>query len=218
MRNLLVCAAIEAELEALLPALGSGGRLPDRRVEMEGWLVRAAAVGVGPVESALGTAALLREPMDAAILVGTCGAFAGSALPIGAVTLVDRALLTSSDAAAGLAYVPGPAAAACHADPRLVEEVRAHTGLAPATCATVVAITKDAAHAAALAERTGAAVEHMEAFGFLRAAERAGVPATCLLGVANDVGPDGHEQWKLHAGLASAAAIEALRAFLRASR
>jgi len=213
MRNLLVCAAVEAELAALLPLLD-----PEGRTEVEGFQVRAAAVGVGPVEAALGTAALLRESFDAAILVGTCGAFTGSRLPIGAVTLVDRALLTSSDAAAGLAYVPGSAAAACHADPRLVGKIRAHTGIVPATCATVVAITKDAAHAAALAERTGAAVEHMEAFGFLRAAERAGVPATCLLGVANDVGPEGHEQWKLHAGMASAAAIEAVRAFLRGSR
>ncbi|HWV39091.1 MAG TPA: phosphorylase [Vulgatibacter sp.] len=213
MRNLLVCAAVESELEALPPP-----SRPDDRVEVEGCLVHAAAVGVGPVEAALGTAALLREPFDAAILVGTCGAFAGSGLAIGAVSLVERALLTSSDAAAGLAYVPAPAAGACLADPRLVEEIRTRLGLAPATCATVVAITKDGDRAAALAAEADAAVEHMEAYGFLRAAARAGVPAACLLGVANEVGPEGHEQWKRHAATAGAAAIEALRALLRSLR
>jgi len=206
MRNLLVCAAVGAELESL----GSGGF-----GAVEGWRVRAAAVGVGPVEAALGTAALLREPFDAAILVGTCGAFAGSGLAIGSVALVGRALLTSSDAGAGLAYIPGPAASACLADERLVSELGSRTGLSPVTCATVVAITKDAGHAEALASSTGAAIEHMEAFGFLRASAMAGVPAACLLGVANDVGPAGHEQWKRHAGASSAAAIDVLASFLR---
>ncbi|HEY0838606.1 MAG TPA: hypothetical protein VGD74_00330 [Vulgatibacter sp.] len=248
MRSLLVCAAVEDELSALLPGLRAEGRA--WRGEIDGVAVQAAPIGVGPVEAALGTALLLGErsllplggiraggassspsgfdraastpsdlpeEIDAAILVGTCGAFPGSGLRIGDVALVDSSLLSASDAAAGLSYIPAPSAGVVRADPGLVGALSAATGLRASSCATVVAITKDGSRASALAAETGAAVEHMEAFGFLRAAQLAGVPAACLLGVANDVGPDGHAQWRANAAHAGKAAIDTLRAFLHAS-
>ncbi|AKU89860.1 hypothetical protein [Vulgatibacter incomptus] len=212
MKTLLVCAAVKEELDALLPLL---------EADEAGWSgsiggvgVLARTLGVGPVEAALGAAAALAErPVSGAILVGTCGAFPGSGLGIGSVAVIERSLLTSSDAGAGLAYVPGPAAGLARSSPALIEAL-SMGGLPRVGCATVVAITRDGDHAAALGRASGCEVEHLEAHGFLRAAERAGVPAACLLGVANDVGPLGHEQWKRHAREASAAAVAALERVL----
>ena len=42
---------------------------------------------------------------------------------------------------------------------------------------------------------------------FLLAASRCGVPAACVLGIANMVGPDAHESWRRNATSASASAV-----------
>lgn len=196
---ILLCAAVEAELAALGP-LQPG--------------VRTAAIGIGPVEAAFGAAeALSLDGIECAILLGTCGALPGSGLGIGEAVVVERSVLTSSDAAAGLAYVPGPMQREARADEALV--ARLGLPLRRVGCATVVAITRDAAHAAAEASHTGCEVEHLEAYAFLRAAERAGVPALCVLGVSNDVGPEAHAQWLAHGDEAAAAAVRAVLAALR---
>lgn len=214
MASWILCAAVEEELAPLLGDLRREGDGWQGR--LEGVEVRAFAIGVGPVDAALGAASgLAASRADGAILLGSCGAFVGSGIEIGRAVVVERSILTSSDAASGFAYVPAPAAIPSLADGGLVETLRRRTGLPAVACATVAAITSGEAHARALAAASACQVEHMEAHAFLRAAERAGVPAACLLGVANEVGPDGHEQWKRHGAEASAAAIEALRAFLR---
>lgn len=204
MRRLLVCAAVEEELAALLPRLERSGAVWSGSID--GVEIRAAAVGIGPVEAALGTASLLAERPDAALLVGTCGAYPGAGLSVGATVVVETSLLTASDAAAGLSYLPDACGGPARAHPALV----AALGAPAAVAVTAVAITRDAARARLLASATGAAVEHMEAFGFLRAAERAAVPAACLLGIANEVGPRAHEEWKARGATAAAAAIERL--------
>lgn len=215
MERILICAAVEDELAPL--------RALDLPYPLE-----LAAIGVGPVEAALGAAELLGPPHQgpgaskgprrpsAAILIGTCGAFAGRGLSIGDAVLVTRSVLTASDAAAGRSYIPAPAAAASHADPALCASIARATDLASVGAATVAAITSDAASAARLQQVTAMDTEHMEAHAFLRAAERAKVPAACVLGVANYVGPEAHEQWKASAALASSAAVEALVRWLRA--
>ena len=79
---------------------------------------------------------------------------------------------------------------------------------------TAVAITRSTSRAEAFRDFTGCAVEHLEAHAFLRAAELAGVPAACVLGVSNEVGPRAHEEWKRHGAEASAAAVAVLLRFL----
>lgn len=221
VRSLLLAAAVEDELAVLLPRLRREGDC--WRGTIGHTSIRARTLGVGPVEAALGAADALASPpgeppADAAILLGTCGAFPGAGLSIGGAVLVERSLLTSSDAAAGLAYVPAPAAALSRSEEGLLRRLSDATGLRRVGCVTVAAITRDADHATALARHTECEVEHLEAHAFLRAAERARIPAACLLGVANDVGPDGHEQWRAHAEAASTAALAALDRFLRAPR
>lgn len=212
MRSILVCAAVEEELGPLL----SGMRRDGARWfgEAGGVSLTAVSIGVGPVLAAFGAAAALRGPFDAAILLGTCGAFSGSGLSIGDAVIVERSLLGSSGAASGLAYIPPLAAAPSEAEPALVHSLAEHTGLRQVSAVTVAAITSGGAAADTLSRTTGCEVEHMEAHPFLLAAARARIPAACLLGVANEVGPRGHEEWKENADRASAKAIAALRNFL----
>jgi nucleoside phosphorylase len=223
MDRILICAAVEAEL-APLRALA----LPSP--------LQLAAIGVGPVEAALGASQVLgasqalgaaqgpaparsageRLPA-AAILVGTCGAFPGRGLEIGDAVLVVRSMLTASDAATGRSYIPAPAAVVSHADEALCASIVAAVALPRVGAATVAAITSDAEAAQKLPAVTGMDTEHMEAHAFLRAAELAQVPAACILGVANFVGPEAHAQWKAYAALASSAAAEALARWLSSS-
>jgi len=209
MRSLILCAAVDDELASLLPWLRPEGEgLRGRIHEVE---VRAAAIGVGPVDAALGAAAVFRgQRADAAVLLGTCGAFPSSGLELGGAVVVERSILTASDAATGRSYVPPLAAAPALAEPGLVRRLSAGAGIPAVSCATVAAITSSAEEAKALSSFSGCQVEHMEAHAFLRAAELAQIPAACLLGVANEVGPLGHEQWKTHGAAASAAAIDHL--------
>ncbi len=208
---LLVCAAIEEELARLLPRLTRGqgrwtGALGDRPIV-------AAPIGIGPVDAALGAAAALAERPAAAIFVGTCGAFPGTRLAIGAAVVASRSVLTASDAAAGLSYVPRPAQRIARGDEALCAELSAE-GAPLVGAATVVAITRDAERAEALRRLSGCEVEHLEAHAFLRAAEVAGIPAACVLGVSNEVGPLAHEQWLAHAAAASEAAVGVLLRWL----
>lgn len=198
-----ICAAVDDEL---LPFRARLGEAPG---------IRFQALGVGPVEAALGAAEALSAETSLAILVGTCGAFPGVELGVGRAVCVERSILTTSDAAAGRSYVPAPAQFLARADAPLVASL-AETGLPRVGSATVPAITRDAASAARLAAWSGMEVEHLEAHAFLRAAERAGRPAACVLGVANVVGPSAHEEWKANAATASAAAAAALAPWLEA--
>lgn len=198
----LICAAVDEELAAF------------RAIEFSTRL-RAEAIGVGPVDAALGAAAALHPDTPWAIFIGSCGAFPGSGLRIGEAVLVADSLLGSSDAATGRSYIPAAALRPSSSDPALVHDIATATGLRPLRVVTTVAITSDEESARRLALRSEAQAEHLEAHAFLRAAERAGVPAACILGVSNEVGPQAHEQWKAHADEAAAAATAALLRYLR---
>lgn len=200
---ILLCAAVEDEL---LPFRERLAGAPGLRFE---------AIGVGPVEAALGASASMASRPSLALLVGTCGAFPGAGLEVGQAVLIERSLLSASDVGAGRSYIPEPAQVLSRADAALVGEL-AERGLPRVGCVTVPAITRDLESAEALARHSGMEVEHLEAHAFLRAAERAAVPAACILGIANFVGPTAHEAWKENAAAASAAAADALLPWLRA--
>lgn len=204
---LLICAAVEEELAGLLPALRRAGPTWTGRVgEVD---AAARAIGIGPVEAALGATEALRPAPAAAIFLGTCGVFPGAAPAIGSVVVVDRAVLASAEAAAGLAYQPERMERFAQGDVRVAAAL-AGADLPRAGAATVVAITRDGGRAIRLREATGCEVEHLEAYAFLLAAARAGVPAACLLGVANEVGPDAHAQWRANCDAAARAAAALL--------
>lgn len=204
-------AAVRREgLGLTVATIGIGADVaPGTATRRERLGLTVAPIGIGPVEAALGASELFfGGTFDLAVLLGTCGALPGSGLSIGDVVAVERSVLTSSDAAAGFSYVPGPMQGAVFSDRPLLDELA--PGLRRVGCATVVAITRDRGHAEAEAQATGCQIEHLEAHAFLRAAERANVPAVAILGVANHVGPDAHREWLAHGDRAAAAAVEAL--------
>ena len=141
------------------------------------------ALGVGPLASAVTMAeALAQRRPGRVVLVGSAGRYA-SGPPIGAAAVATRVGWGDGAAALGLAYVPRPPEPLNFADEAQFT-VRV---------LTVPAITRDAE----LARRLGTDwdLEHLEAYGAALACVRAGVRFTAVLGVANDVGPDAHEQW-----------------------
>jgi nucleoside phosphorylase len=157
------------------------------------------AVGVGPVAAAAGTAALVaRHRPDAVVLVGSAGRYA-SGPPIGCAIVADRLGYASGAAALGRAYVPR-APAPLRAESRLASRA----ALPSADVLTTDAITTDAE----LSAHFGAtwAVEHLEAYAVAAACAAAGVPFAAVLGIANDVGPDAHAQWRAHRAAAENAA------------
>src|SRR5690606_4042162 len=85
-------------------------------------------------------------------------------------------------------------------------------GVRKAPTTTVPAISTDPALVAQLATRW--AVEHLEAWAVAWACAQAGVPFAALLGIANEVGPDAHVQWKTHRARAEQAARDAAAAVL----
>jgi len=177
--------------------------------------VDVVAVGVGPVESALGTcAALAAKPYALAINAGIAGGFAGRA-PIGSAVAVtsERYLELGREDGGAIDLPPGlRLETTCESDPGLLDRYRARkpevvfgSGLTSAT------ITTSAARAARLAQLFDPTAESMEGFAVLRAAALAGVAAIELRGISNIVA-DPIGQWDFRAG--SAAAIRALGDFL----
>ncbi len=195
----LVAAAWEPELEpfrALLP--------PHLTSSIQG-----LAVGIGPVDAAVGTARALAlyAPVVRLVLVGTCGASPGAGLSIGDVVVGTSVRLVDPATVEGRAAIPYSAEIDLAA-PDLA-------GARPATIANTLGITTDDALARTLAP--SGEVEHLEAYGVARACRLASVSCTVILGVANVVGASGRAEWRANHVAASAGAAEVAWSFLRTS-
>jgi hypothetical protein len=118
----------------------------------------------------------------------------------------------------GEAYLPGPTVVRAETSRRLRAALaRGTPGEAPAV-ACPLAITRAASLARRIAEETGAALENLEAFAVARAAAAAGIELGVVLGVANRVGPRGHDEWRRHHRAASRAACALVGRFLEIGR
>jgi len=147
--------------------------------------------GIGPVESALATAASLAGRKPTALLhIGIAGAqrLAPPALVLGSESVYADVL------DAGSTF---PRIARVEPDPALLATAR---GLLPDAHVLPIATTG----------RVGGGgvceVEAMEGFGVLRAAARAGVPALELRAVSNAVGEPNRALWRIDDALAMLAA------------
>ncbi|MGD0053784.1 MAG: futalosine hydrolase, partial [Vulcanimicrobiaceae bacterium] len=154
--------------------------------------VDVVAVGVGPVEAALGTArALASRRYRAAINAGIAGGFRDRCT-VGDVVVCTREDYVELGLEDGSAF-PLPDGAALErtveADPGLIAPFVG--GIAPVILGrgvTSATVTSTDARAQLLAVRYRADVESMEGFAVLRAARDAGVPAIEIRGVSNVVG------------------------------
>jgi futalosine hydrolase len=188
--RVIVLSAFPPELEAL------GGAFPSE------------VVGVGLVQAALGAARVARamagskDPMG--VLVGTCGAYPGSGLGIGDVVEATGHLLADGAEALGRAALVGTMSEPLPASMRLGAGT-------PGLVATTLAICTDDTLAERLARRTGAAVEHLEAYAVAAAFAEADVPLAVVLGVANAVGAKGRDEWRQNHRAAAGAALRAVR-------
>jgi nucleoside phosphorylase len=214
--KLLIVAAWEPELTRFRERL-----LAAPRADVE---VVLDTLGVGLVEAAIGmTRCVERHRPAVAVLIGTCGAFAGERhVENGAVVCGAAVHLADASVADGRAALPAPLPAAATFD-AAVHAALVAGGARSVQIANTVGITTDDALAVQVAGAgVGADVEHLEAFGFARACAVAAVPCGAVLGVANVVGSAGRSEWLANQASASAhaadAAFDALDAIVGALR
>lgn len=204
--KLLVVAAFEPELTEFR-SLAREAKVSNLEV---------AAIGVGLVEAAIGmTRAIHQHRPTHALLLGTCGAFAGG-VAIDDVITGTKAILLDGSSVESRAALPPPMPQECGL--ALCEPI-VTAGAKAVEVANTLGITTDDALAANLSAAASkhpnpnGAVEHLEAFAFARACATANVSAGVVLGIANIVGSQGREQWRAnHVGASAKAAQVAIRA------
>ena len=181
-------------------------------------------VGIGAIDAAVGAArAIARARPDRILFVGTAGIYGlerGAREAIGTAAVGGEILCMSTAALKGHAYLPGPMVVRVGTSRSLQTALgggrAGRTGRAEIVrdVACPLAITRSAALGRRIAEATGATLENLEAFAVGRAAGAAAVPFAAVLGVANRVGPTGHEEWQRHHRAASRAACDLIARFL----
>lgn len=190
-----------------------------------------AATGLGKANAAAAVAALVTASggaVPAVVQVGVGGTYPGSGVAVGGAALAAseldldlglgrhpdwrglEALAVPGDDTRNLIDLSGPA----------LEAAREATLLPALPFATSDAVTADAAAAAYVAERFGAAVESMEGAGAARAAVALGVPFVEVRGASNEVGVRDKARWRLReaVGAACAAALAIVPALFEAAR
>jgi len=208
--DVLVVGAFLPELDPLRGALGDG-----MSGEVGGARVTARVVGIGLPMAAAGTAMYVGDLRPRAVVaVGTCGAYAGSRLAIGDVLVARRVHLVDPSVLRGASQFPEPMSIVTDADGPMTHALARSSGARTGEVATTLAITVDDDLAAHVARITGAEVEHLEAHGVAAACAARGVPFTAVLGVANLVGAQAREQWRVHHREAANAAAGAVLRWL----
>jgi futalosine hydrolase len=209
--DILLLAAFHPELAPLRSTLGDG-----MRARIGGRDVAARIVGIGLPMAAAGAAMQLAEMGPRlAILLGTCGVYAGAGLMVGDVVAGRRVSLVAPSVVDGLAQFPEPMSVVAQTDaPTADGLVRA--GARPADVATTLAVTVDDAAALRIARSTGAHAEHLEAYGVAAACAARGIPFAVALGAANQVGARAREEWRANHRTAATAAVTVALRFLGA--
>jgi nucleoside phosphorylase len=183
-------------------------------------------VGVGAVDAALGAAAAIAAARPTRVIfVGTAGAFprGRATAAIGAVAIAGEVSLASTAALRGDGYLPeplvtrAPISAALAAALAASGRGRKQTPDLPILgVACPIAVTRSATLGRQIARATGAALENLEAFAVARAAVAAGIEeVAAVLGIANRVGPRGHQEWRAHHDAASHAACRVVWGLVR---
>jgi futalosine hydrolase len=168
--------------------------------------VIARAIGIGLVEASAGAERAISEVRpERVLLIGTAGALPCAApFAIGELAVAQGARLVVRLGES----LPEPMPREVPAHAALSSQVASVLGVRQVWVVCPIGITEDDAEAVRLANQ--ADLEHLEAFGVLRAAERAGVPATAILAVANRVGSRARDEWRTHRTVAEQAAVSAL--------
>ena len=185
--KILVVAAWEPELARFRERLVAASPPRDLEVVLD-------TLGVGLIEAAIATTrCVVRHRPDAALLIGTCGAFSGAALALGTVIAGADVRLADATVALGTAALPEPMPSHATFD-TVIHDALVSAGARSVQIANTLAMTTDDELAARLAAG-GSDVEHLEAFSFARACARVDVPCGAALAIANAVGSGGRAEW-----------------------
>lgn len=173
-----------------------------------------AIIGVGKAAAALHTTRVLLARRPAwVLLIGVCGAYAGSGLEVGGLCLVGEDALVDEGVAVDGGFLDVGAMGLADTGPFLADPVRtaeaARRLAAPIVRgATVSTCSGRDELALALAGRSGAQVETMEGAAVLLAGRELGVPVVSLRSVSNRCGERARGGWdlkgavdRLHAGV-----------------
>ncbi|HVF58426.1 MAG TPA: futalosine hydrolase [Thermoanaerobaculia bacterium] len=206
MVDLVVCFATPLEGEGLPRAVG-------------GRSLALLRTGVGPVNAAYALARFLAEhPARAVVACGVGGAYPGSGLAPGDVVCAESETYGDLGAESPTGFLDMEALGfpVIEGDPPLFNRLPLDLFPAPrrapfVTCATCTGSDRTAA---ALAARTGGAVESMEGAAVVHVARLAGVPVGEVRGISNAVGDRDRARWRLDE--AAAAARAALVAWIEA--
>lgn len=206
MIDLVVCFATPLEGEGLPRAVG-------------GRSLALLRTGVGPVNAAYALTRFLAEhPARAVVACGVGGAYPGSGLEPGDVVCAESETYgdLGAESPAGFLDMEALGFPVIEGDPPLFNRLPLDLFPAPrrapfVTCATCTGTDE---RAAALAARTGGAVESMEGAAVVHVARLAGVPVGEVRGISNAVGDRDRGRWRLHE--AAAAARAALVAWIEA--
>ena len=177
-------------------------------------------VGVGPVDAAVGAAATIAAARpERVIFVGTAGAYprGRATAAIRTVAVASELHLVSTAALRGDGYLPEPVATRAATSAALGAALAGRGARAAPLLgvACPIAVTRSATLGRQIAHATDAALENLEAFAVARAAVAAGVDAvSAVLGIANRVGPRGHQEWRANHEAASHAACRLIWSFL----
>jgi nucleoside phosphorylase len=179
-------------------------------------VVVARAVGIGlPMAAAAGAMHLGEVQPRAVVAIGTCGAYAGSGLGIGAVVVARRVRLVDPSALQGASEFPAPMSVVTETHAPMADAIGRATGVPPADVATTLGITVDDATAARIAKTTGAQVEHLEAHGIATACAARGIPFGAVLAVANNVGARARDEWRVYHRDAARAAADVVLTWIQ---
>ena len=210
---ILILAAWPPELTALR-------RHRRRRSHQAAAPVVLDTVGVGLVEAAIGaTASIEKHRPQKLVLIGTAGVFpaARAAHPIGSVAVATTIHLASQAVVEKSAYLPSTLPARLDTHRGLTRAIQRISDAPDATVLCPLGITRTTRLARQRQRNPGAQLENLEAFAIARAAARARIPFTAVLGISNIVGPQGHTQWQANAAAAAARANRAVAAWLQSN-
>jgi nucleoside phosphorylase len=191
LSKILVVGAFEPEVELVRNNL-------TKLAEQTQFSMQVATVGVGLVQAALGIEALLLQFLpDLCLFCGTCGVFPNRSPSIGDVVVARQ--VSWLDGSVVLDHAQAPSLVKTSL--QITEKNSLDQGFGEISwvhVATTLGITTSDSWAERLATHSQADVEHMEAFAVALACENKQVPWRVVLGVANDVGSQGRQQWLRH--------------------
>lgn len=188
-----VVSAFDKEIEPLVELFTA------KSIAKERWIaekdnVLLATVGVGYHEAAVQLNALLQENSEIkdVLFTGSAGIYADiDSINIGDACACKETILFDAAAESGSSAY----ALSLKSDP-LNATLTWNRDLYHAKVATGLSMTKNDQLASKIATNRGVELENMELYGIARMCEERSIPWNAAIGVTNQVGSQGHIQWR----------------------